>query len=215
MHRLYLYLLRHASVIREDVFSVCSAIWTSGILGGYPKGYFGESHILYVGEHFCIAWVVFCSWLRGCQRSFPTSPTTDSPPPPPPQFLKIQHDESLPQTSRPTTKPGLPLPPILLYKSPERTPSKSLYPPMKNDNENNSLRVTCSRSCARIWAFSPRIRVERPLSARMRWEILVNLRRKALVSLISCFYCLSTLTVKRKPDNLAILADFRPILADL
>ena len=36
--------------------------------GGYLKGYFGESHVLYVGGYFCISLAfLFCSWSRGCQ----------------------------------------------------------------------------------------------------------------------------------------------------
>ena len=36
---------------------------------GYLKGYFGESHVLYVGGYFCtsLAFLV-CSWSRGCQH---------------------------------------------------------------------------------------------------------------------------------------------------
>ena len=35
---------------------------------GYLKGYFGESHVLYVGGYFCTSLAfLFCSWSRGCQ----------------------------------------------------------------------------------------------------------------------------------------------------
>ena len=35
---------------------------------GYLKGYFGESHVLYVGGYFCMSLAfLFCSWSRGCQ----------------------------------------------------------------------------------------------------------------------------------------------------
>ena len=42
---------------------------------GYLKGYFGESHVLYVGRYFCILWAfLFCSWSRGCQVCPPKRP---------------------------------------------------------------------------------------------------------------------------------------------
>ena len=43
--------------------------------GRYLKGYFGESHVLYVGGYFCTSLAfLFCSWARSCQTMVWVSP---------------------------------------------------------------------------------------------------------------------------------------------
>ena len=43
--------------------------------GGYLKGYFEGSHILYAGGYFCKRWAfLFCSWSSGSHRGFSNVP---------------------------------------------------------------------------------------------------------------------------------------------